>query len=222
MDMLGAGLVLASLAAALVYGLMLVGRPSSLMRTLVKTAAVGLLALMAYAVGGPWLLIAALALSALGDAFMADPDRFLPPGLVSFLLAHVLYVVLFARTGDAALAAEPARAAAIAATVVVALLLLRWLWPGLGKMRPAVIAYVLAIGAMVTTSFLLPAAMWPAMVGAVLFMGSDAVLAGELFRGAKLGGSQRATDWAVWFAYYGGQALIAYAFLAACCSRQVM
>src|SRR5690606_18296830 len=142
------------------------GRPPSLLRMAVKTAAVGALAILALVADAPLLLVAALAFSALGDAFMADPDRFLPPGLGSFLLAHLLYVPLFWAHGDAALAAEPARAAAIVATVVMALVLLRWLWPGLGKLRPAVMVYVAAILGMVTTSLLLPAALWPATVGA--------------------------------------------------------
>jgi uncharacterized membrane protein YhhN len=212
----------ASLAAALVYGLALSSRPPSLARMLTKTAAVGLLAVIAVVAGAPWSLVAALAFSAAGDAFMADPERFLPPGLTSFLVAHLLYVPLFLAFGSLALLAEPLRAAGMAATILLALGLLRWLWPELGKLRSAVVAYVVAITAMVSTSFLLPAALWPAMVGAVAFMASDAILAGELFRKAKLAGSQRLTDWAVWFLYYGGQALIAYAVLEACCSRQVI
>lgn len=211
-----------SAAAALVYGLVLSGRPPSVVRMLVKTAAVGLLAVIALVAGAPWMLILALGFSALGDAFMADPDRFLPAGLTSFLVAHLLYIPLFLSFGNVGLLMEPARAAAVSATLALALVLLRWLWPELGKLRPAVMAYVVAITGMVTTSFLLPAAMWPAMAGAVAFMASDAILAGELFRKAKLFGSQRLTGWAVWFLYYAGQALIAYAVLDACCSRQVI
>jgi uncharacterized membrane protein YhhN len=204
---------LVSVGASLAYGLVLVGRPPSIVRAVVKTAAVAALALLACVSGQPVLLVAALAFSALGDAFMSDPERFLPPGLGSFLLAHLLYIPLFWSHGDTALAMEPARMAALIATVAIALVLLAWLWPTLGKMRPAVIAYVGAIGGMVTTSFLLPAALWPAMAGAALFMASDAVLAGELFRKARLFGSQRATDFGVWFLYWGGQAAITYAFV---------
>jgi uncharacterized membrane protein YhhN len=212
----------ASLAAALAYGLVLVGRPPTMTRMLVKTAAVGLLAVIALVAGAPWMLVMALAFSALGDAFMAEPDRFLPAGMTSFLVAHLLYSPLFLSFGDIAALAEPARAAGVAATVSLALVLLRWLWPTLGRFTPAVIAYVIAITGMVAASFLLPVSMWPAMAGAVAFMASDAILAGELFRKAKLAGSRRLTNWAVWFLYYGGQALIAYAVLETCCSRQVI
>lgn len=205
-----AWLALASLAASLVYGLVLVGRAPSLARMAVKTAAVGLIAAIAALADAPWLLVAALAFSALGDAFMADPDRFLPLGLGSFLLAHVLYTPLFLQHREA-LAAAPVHALAIAAVIVTALILLRWLWPGLGKLKGAVVAYVVAIASMVSTSFLLPAAMWPAMAGALAFMASDALLAGQLFREKQLVG--KATDFAVWFLYYAAQALIAWAFL---------
>lgn len=208
----GAGLALASLAASLAYGLVLVGRPPTALRMAIKTAAVGLIAVVAWLADAPWLLVAALVFSALGDAFMADPDRFLPLGLGSFLLAHVLYTPLFLQYREVAV--EPERLAAIALVVVAALVMLRWLWPGLGRLKGAVIAYVAAIASMVSTSFLLPAAMWPAMAGALAFMASDALLAGQLFRKAQLAGTQKATDLAVWFLYYGAQALIAWAFLA--------
>ena len=53
-------------------------------------------------------------------------------------------------------------------------------------------------------------------IGGLLFMASDAILAGQLFRNAKLPGPQRLTDWAIWFLYYGAQVaflagVIAYA-----------
>lgn len=73
--------------------------------------------------------------------------------------------------------------------------------------------YVIVIAVMVGSSFLLPAFYWPAMVGAVLFMSSDAILAAGLFRELVLFGSERLSRWAVWFLYYGGQAMIAWAFL---------
>jgi uncharacterized membrane protein YhhN len=209
-----AWLALISALAALAYGLLLVSRPPSLLRAVVKTTAVAALALLAWVEGGAPLLVAALALSALGDAFMGDPDRFLTPGLGSFLLAHVAYVVLFFPyafvTGPGL---DPLRMLALAATLVVMVVLLRWLWGGLGKMKAPVIAYVVAIGAMVATSLMMDGALWPAMAGAVAFMASDAILAGQLFRDAGIAGSRPLTDRAVWFLYYGAQAAIAYAFL---------
>ena len=103
---------------------------------------------------------------------------------------------------------------AVAPLVVLAAgAMLARLWGGLGALKPAVVAYVLAIVAMVATSLLLPSLRWPATVGALAFMASDAILSFDLFKGAKLAGSPRLTAWAVWFLYFGGQALIAYGML---------
>ncbi|MDO9224230.1 MAG: lysoplasmalogenase [Caulobacter sp.] len=214
MDDVNSLLIGLSVAAALVHGLVMAGRAPSLARTIIKTTAVGAIAVMAFLSGAPWWLAAGLLLCAAGDAFLAgDPKRWLPAGLGVFLLGHLLYIFLFQEMRDPALEMTTPQ---IAGTVVVgaaALAMLAWLWTHLGPMRAAVTLYVIAIAVMVGSSFLLPAVYWPAMAGALAFMASDAILAGDLFREAKLLGSQRLTGWAVWFLYYGGQAGIAWAFL---------
>lgn len=203
-----------SALAALVHGLVMTGRPPSLARTLIKTAAVGTIAIMAFLSGAPWLLAAGLMLCAAGDAFLSrDPARWLPAGLGAFLLGHVLYIFLFQEMRDPALEMTAPQIAGSVAVAAAALAMLAWLWTALGPMRAAVTLYVIAIAVMVGSSFLLPAPYWPAMVGAAAFMASDAILAGDLFREARLLGSDRLTRWAVWFLYYGGQAGIAWAFL---------
>jgi len=200
----------AAICAAL-YGLVLVQRRPSATRTLVKTAAIGALAVLAYLQGGGPLLALALALCAVGDAFLAgDPKRWLPFGLAAFLLGHVVYALLFWRERGAV----DALFWATAPLVVLAAGLMLWrLWPSLGAMKPAVALYVAAIVAMVTLSLLLPRVRWPAAAGALAFMASDAILSFDLFKGARLAGSPRLTAWAVWFLYFGGQALIAYGML---------
>jgi uncharacterized membrane protein YhhN len=201
----------AGICAAL-YGLVLVHRPPSFLRTLVKTAAVGALALLAYLEGGgPWLAVA-LALCAAGDAFLAgDPKRWLPFGLAAFLAGHVVYVLLFWR--ERGPAAGPAFWVVAPLVVLAAAAMLAQLWRSLGALKPAVVLYVLAIVAMVATSLLLPRLRWPATIGALAFMASDAILSFDLFKGAKLFGSPRLTAWAVWFLYFGGQAMIAWGML---------
>ena len=203
-----------SVLAALGYGLIMAGLPSSLERTLVKVAAVGALAVMAFLSDAPWLLAAGLLLCAVGDAFLAgNPQRWLPLGLAAFLLGHILLIFLFQETRDPSLEMTHLQIAGSVAVGVAAVAMLAWLWRALGPMRPAVILYVIAIAVMVGSSFLLPVFYWPAMLGAVAFMASDAILAGDLFRQAKLFGSQRMTGWAIWFLYYAAQALIVWAFL---------
>ena len=200
-----------AIVCALLYGLVLVERPPSFSRTLVKTTATGALAVLAYLQGGGPLLAIALALCAIGDAFLAgDPKRWLPFGLAAFLAGHLAYVALFWRERGAV----DTPFLATAPLVVLAAGVMLWrLWPTLGALRPAVVAYVAAIVAMVTLGLLLPHARWPATLGALAFMASDAILSFDLFKGAKLAGSPRITAWAVWFLYFGGQALITYGML---------
>ena len=198
-------------ACAVLYGLVLALRPPSAPRALVKTAATGALALLAYLQGAGPLLAIALALCAIGDAFLAgDPKRWLPFGLTAFLAGHLVYGLLFWRERGA----MDVTFWATAPLVVLAAAVMVWrLWPWLGALRPAVALYVAAIVAMVALSLLLPRARWPATAGALAFMASDAVLSFDLFKGAKLAGSPRLTAWAVWFLYFGGQALITWGML---------
>ena len=201
---------LAFVCAAL-YGLVLVERPPSAMRTLVKTSAIGALAVLAYWQGGGPLLAIALALCAIGDAFLAgDPKRWLPFGLAAFLAGHLVYVLLFWRERAPA---GPSFWIIAPLVVLAAGVMLVMLWRSLGPLKPAVVLYVLAIVAMVSASLLLPRLRWPATIGALAFMASDAILSFDLFKGAKLLGSARITAWAVWFLYFGGQALITWGML---------
>jgi uncharacterized membrane protein YhhN len=216
--MLSMLLIAVSGLAALAYGAWFVLAPPSLLRTVLKTLAVGALAILAWqntqhnSLG--LMVCSALALSALGDAFLAgDPKRWLPLGLASFLIAHLLYVAAFWILGEQGHWLSPVRIGLIGLVALGSVAMLAWLWRHLGAMRAAVLVYVLAIAAMVGTSLLLPWQAWPIMVGALAFMASDAILSSELFRGAKVWGSERLTAYAIWGLYYGGQAAITYGLL---------
>lgn len=200
--------------AMLVYGLALVGREPSLVRTAVKTLGVAALAVAAALLQAPWVLVAALAVCAVGDAFLAlDPKRWLPAGLFAFLIGHALYIALFAAWKDPLLEPGPVRLVAFAALAALAVTLLAFLWRHLGVLRPAVVLYVIVISAMTGFSVMLDGAFWPAMVGSVAFLLSDAVLAISLFRGEALFGSTRITNWTVWFLYCAAQIGITAAFV---------
>ena len=206
------GLTLGSAAAAVIYGLFLVSRPASAIKTLVKIAAVGLLAVLAYIIDAPAPLIVALALSTVGDGFLAgDSERWLPAGLGAFLLAHLAYIRLFAAEGGGAgaLMAEQGRAVGVAGALIGGLAMVIWLWPGLGKLRPAVLLYAAALAMMTALAFTLPRQLWPAIVGASAFFLSDAILSAELFKNRK----SPWTSQSVWWLYYGAQAAITWAYL---------
>ena len=202
-----------SILCAAVYGFAMLTKPPSGPRTVVKAAAVACIAGVSLVMGGPWLLAAPLILSAVGDAFMAgDPKRWLPFGLGAFLLAHLIYIALFSHMGLGLtpVLSDPLRLILVLLTVGAAGLMLRHIWPGLGRMREAVVIYVLVITVMTVMAFTLPWTRSAAMIGAVLFMASDAILAIRLFRSP---GPNMTADLAVWWFYWAAQALIARAFL---------
>ena len=148
-----------------------------------------LLALLAAAAAGGatdttpgWWLLAALALSLLGDvALLSDSEPRFRAGLGSFRLAHVAYVVAFAQAGMprgwlglvglllvAALVATVGRAVVPAATR-----------EGGRALGSACAAYMAVIGAMVVAAW---ATGRPFVaLGATVFMASDALLAWDRF-----------------------------------------
>ena len=205
-------LALGSAVAAAVYGVVLVRRPPSLLKTGVKVAAVGLLTALAYVIDAPLPLIVALAFSTLGDGFPAgESERWLPAGLIAFLFAHLAYIRLFAKLagGAGALMAEQWRAVGVAAAILGGLAMVAWLWSGLGRLRIPVLIYAGALAIMTALAFTLPRLLWPAILGASAFFVSDALLSGALFKNRR----GPWTSQAVWWLYYGAQASIAWAYL---------
>jgi len=214
--------LLASPVAALLYGFVFAARPPSLFRTMVKTLAVGTLALLAaIAAIAPinsdaaapiavvWgILAAGFGLCAIGDAFLAgDPKRWLAPGLAAFLLGHICFIALFGHA--LALRGMPTVGPAIWAGMALVVLaggaMLAWLWPDLGSLRWPVVAYVVVIVVMACTG-LIDAAGRPAWaIGGLMFMASDAILAVQLFKQRELLVSPRLNAWAIWFLYYAAQ-----------------
>jgi uncharacterized membrane protein YhhN len=124
--------------------------------------------------------VAALVLSLAGDVFLVLPsDRFVP-GLASFLLAHVAYIVGLnlhgGSVGALALAAIPVAAvAAVLATRILSAMTIR----GHRELVVPVVAYMVVISAMVTSA-LASVNAW-AIVGATLFFASDALIAETRF-----------------------------------------
>jgi uncharacterized membrane protein YhhN len=205
--------LLFSLAAAIVYALILNTR-ETLLRSAVKTLAVALLAALAAIQGGPLLLIAALALSALGDAFLSrDGEKAFLGGLASFLAAHLAYIALFSLVGAGL---EPLsqlwRAALAVVMAAFAATMLFMLWRRVGPdLRLPVAAYAAAILGMGVSALTLDN-VWVIM-GAVLFMASDGLLAAEKFLVAAISPHREWMRYAVWALYYAAQLMITLGFL---------
>lgn len=208
LDLVGAALSAISVLGFVTY-LFMLNRPTSLIRTTAKTVAVGALAGLALHAGGPMLLVLALALSAIGDAFLAHKgDVAFLGGLGSFLAAHIAYAVLFISSGAGfAEASLPGLMAVIVFAMAMGTVMVR----KAGPLRFPVAAYVLAIAAMglggVTFGGLV-------LVGAALFMASDALLGAEKFLMSETSSLWRMTSPAVWLLYYAGQLLITLGLLA--------
>jgi uncharacterized membrane protein YhhN len=202
-----------SLVAAVLYLLMLGQRPSWRLSVL-KTLSTALLALIAWRMSGPALLIAGLALSALGDLFLSrDGEKAFISGLVSFLAAHVAYIVLFASIGQGpavllSMPLFPAAAAMVAASLALLRIILRHVS---GELRVPVMVYCTALVLMGLAAF---ATERPLIIaGAVMFVASDAILAWEKFVETAASARKPPMRLAVWALYYAAQVTFLLAFV---------
>ncbi|TIW85911.1 MAG: lysoplasmalogenase [Mesorhizobium sp.] len=203
-----------SMVAAVIYAFTS-GMPPTLARSAAKTLSVAMLAALAAMQGGPLLLVAALTLSAIGDAFLSrDGERAFLGGLASFLVAHIVYVALLLRSGGGLelLSAESWRGAIALAMAVFAIVMLAALWRRVGPgLRIPIAVYVLAILAM-GMSALTTNSIW-VIGGAVLFMASDGLLATEKFLVPAISPHRAWMRLAVWVLYYAAQLAITLGFL---------
>ena len=181
------------------YGLRYTSAPVSWPRSAIKTVPLTALGIAA-ASSGNLLLSLALFLSAIGDFALSRPgERAFLTGLVSFALAHVVYVALFL---------PAAHMPPLGVTVLLILLVAStsvWLLPHTGNLRVPVAGYVGLIGAMGIAAWGQPDGLVRA--GATAFILSDLLLALETFRNA------RGLSIPLWALYWLGQALIVTAYL---------
>lgn len=176
-----------------------VARGDKALEYLTKPAA--LVALTIWSATGPevspW-LIAALALSLLGDVYLMLPTDVFTAGLGAFLLAHVAYVFDF----DVSLGSRLLWSiVALAAMSPFAIRIVRAV--DNAALRLGVLAYMAVIGVMVGSA--LASGSFPAQIGALLFMASDTILGWNRF--------VRPLSWArpaIMVTYHLGQLGIAY------------
>jgi uncharacterized membrane protein YhhN len=147
-----------------------------------------------------WFVVA-LVMSLAGDVFLMLPGDLFVPGLGSFLLAHIAYVVGLLLAG-----VEPVGVGIGLVVVANALQFVgRRVIAGAARSEPAlrapVVAYMVVISAMLVSAFgtLVPLA----IAGAVLFYASDALIGWGRFVQAREGG-----DLAVMVTYHLGQVLL--------------
>ena len=203
-----------SCAVSVAY-LGVLNRETAPLRTGVKTAAIAILSILPLTylgtpnapAGALLLLTLALALSALGDFFLAlkDQSRFFVPGLGSFLAAHVAYVIAFVPYASGF---SVAGIAALIAALVAAGLLLARIAPKLGRLRMPVFAYFAVIMTMVAASLSIPEAPGVLGAGAVIFAVSDSLIAVR-----KFWSPFAFINEAVWITYIAAQFMIVAGYL---------
>lgn len=185
----------------------------------VKTASIALLVPAGLLAGAPALVLAGLALGALGDYCLARPGRasFLA-GMGAFATGHLAYAAHFAALWRAVAGPDASAGAAFwpVAAAMVALVAIAALWiaPRAGALAWPVRLYTLVIALMALAVAAVPpgALDGRAPLGAALFVASDFILALELFvlRDAR---AKRIAAKLLWPLYWLGQALILWGTL---------
>lgn len=125
-----------------------------------------------------WWIVAGLVASLAGDVFLML-DRFLP-GLASFLVGHVLYIVAFITMGLGGTLFVLGAALVAVSIRMVGVKVVQGAAEQDRNLGLAVTAYILVISLMVAAAF--ATARPAAIIGAVLFYASDACIGWSRFR----------------------------------------
>jgi len=164
---------LIAFGVAFVAHLVLIAADLSPWDTITKCLLAPLLALWAAQQRGPWIIVLALGFCFFGDLFLDLGDDWFLAGMGAFAAAHVCFVTFFVRRG--ALDALRRRPWIPIALLVVAVVLLAWVWGGLESgLRGPVVVYALLLSATAATALAVDAR---AGVGGLLFLVSDGVIA---------------------------------------------
>jgi uncharacterized membrane protein YhhN len=124
------------------------------------------------------LLASALALSCVGDVLLQlGWRRYFLHALGAFLLAHIAYILLFARNWPRPLRPPTARVILAALVLVYGVAMCGWLWSGLSRFLVPALAYASALTAMTVSAILTRFSRPFVLSGAVLFLISDSLLA---------------------------------------------
>lgn len=202
-----------SLGSAILHVPFVRATPSDL-RMITKITATSCLAAVAFLHGAPTLLVVALALCTLGDAFLVwDGDTNFLLGLASFLSAHLVYVVVFAQAGDGPSALLSGLDRTVPAGVMAVLVpsIAAALMPRVERgLRAPILVYSAAFFTMVLAALTVPNDR--IAVGAVFFAVSDSLLAAEKFLVDATSAQRPWMQHTVWATYYVAQLLIATAW----------
>ena len=146
------------------------------------------------------LLAIGLGVSSLGDMLLdVQSANLFIPGLIAFLVAHILYAIRFYSQWQRPLRIWEKQRLLIALVLIYAASITLWLKPSLGALTLPVTIYVCAITIMVITA-VIARTPWPVLLGALLFLVSDSLLAAGKFKGIF-----PYRDYLVWGTYFLAQ-----------------
>lgn len=131
-------------------------------------------------------VLLALLFSWIGDILL-HLDGYFVPGLISFLIAHIFYIIFLSTTRSQTTSFFKLRPVMLIAVIAYLIELMYLLWPHLGEMKYPVMFYG------ITISTMLSAALWQYqkldnrtatyfIIGALFFVTSDSLLAFNKFR----------------------------------------
>lgn len=204
-----AGLAIAALCGFL-YQVWFCRRSASIQKSIIKTTAIAMLAVVSFALSAPHLLTTGLAFCAIGDFFLSrDGDRAFLLGLISFALGHVFYIVLFAQNGDLSLLMQWPWAAFALILIFVGGFMARLLWPAAGDLRIPVMVYIAIIMGMGLCAVSMTGqGATVAALGAGMFILSDMILSTDLFLMRDDHPMRRFTPLFIWLFYWMAQVAI--------------
>ena len=185
--------------------------PGSIVLKGLSVAPLAVLAWRAKLPGREGLLLGlALAFGSLGDVLLDWSASLFPAGLGAFLIGHFLYIGLFWPNRP-----KPTRLSRTETVIVLGLGLFAagmslYLIPATGQLAPAVAIYMGAITGMVVSTVVRQLPERWVMLGALLFLVSDTILAVSKFKSPVPG-----RELLVWPTYYVGQLLIGVGYLRA-------
>ncbi|MDE4173487.1 lysoplasmalogenase [Phaeobacter sp. PT47_59] len=209
-------ILLVAAGCAFAY-LFFTARPEGLLRSVLKTASVALLALLAILSDAPLLLGIGLLLCAIGDYCLSrEGEGAFMAGVGAFAAGHLAYVGLFLTTPGREFArlGQMPGLGVVLGLAVLGLVMVRVLAPRAGALKGAVLAYIpiiLSMGAAAATLPMEGALAW-ALPAALAFIVSDVVLAFENFVLPDGHPLRRIAPYAVWPLYWGAQIGFFFAF----------
>lgn len=208
MTHLGSLQVIAVLAAIGYLGF--TARAPSVLRSVLKTVSVALLAVAAGFAGAPFWLVLALGFCALGDYFLSrQGERSFMAGVGAFAAGHLAYILLFLEQESRDLSriwAMPGLGLTLG-FVVLGVVMVRVLAPRAGDLKTPVMGYIpIILGMGLAALALTGEALFWVLPAALAFVASDVVLAFETFVLPEGHWARRYTPYVVWPLYWGAQA----------------